>query len=67
MCGPQLAIVDLRLPEMGGLDIVGELRRLDETTCIIVLTGYGSIATALAATRLGDSHYLSKPGTPTRS
>jgi two-component system response regulator RegA len=43
---PDLAIVDLRLPGMGGLDIVKEIRQLDETTCIIVLTGYGSIATA---------------------
>lgn len=58
---PDLAIVDLRLPGMGGLDIVRELRRLDETTCIIVLTGYGSIATALTATKLGANHYLSKP------
>jgi two-component system response regulator RegA len=58
---PDLAIVDLRLPEMGGLDIVRELHRLDDTTCIIMLTGYGSIATALTATKLGASHYLSKP------
>jgi two-component system response regulator RegA len=58
---PDLAIVDLRLPGMGGLDIVKEIRQLDETTRIIVLTGYGSIATALTATRLGADHYLSKP------
>jgi two-component system, response regulator RegA len=58
---PDLAIVDLRLPGMGGLEIVEALRALDETTCILVLTGYGSIATALEATRLGASHYLSKP------
>lgn len=58
---PELAIVDLRLPGMGGLEIVRELRRLDESTCIIMLTGYGSISTALAATKLGASHYLSKP------
>jgi two-component system response regulator RegA len=60
-CVPDLAIVDLRLPEMGGLDIVRELRGMDETTCIIMLTGYGSIATAIAATKLGADHYLSKP------
>jgi two-component system response regulator RegA len=59
--GPDLAIVDLRLPGMDGLDIVRELRKLDETTCIIVLTGYGSIATALTATKLGANHYLGKP------
>lgn len=58
---PDLAIVDLRLPGMGGLEIVKEIRQIDETTRIIVLTGYGSIATALTATRLGADHYLSKP------
>ena len=58
---PDLAVVDLRLPGMSGLDIVQRLRSLDETTCIIMLTGYGSIATALTATKLGASHYLSKP------
>lgn len=58
---PDLAIVDLRMPGAGGLDIVKELRGFNETVCIIMLTGYGSIATALTATRLGASHYLSKP------
>ena len=58
---PDSAVVDLRLPGMGGLDIVRELRSLDETICIIMLTGYGSIATAITATKLGASHYLSKP------
>jgi two-component system response regulator RegA len=58
---PDLAVVDLRLPGMSGLDIVQGLRRLDETTCIIMLTGYGSIATALTATKLGANHYLGKP------
>jgi two-component system response regulator RegA len=58
---PDLAVVDLRLPGMSGLDIVHGLRSLDETTCIIMLTGYGSIATALTATRLGADHYLGKP------
>ncbi len=58
---PDLAIVDLRLPGMGGLEIVRALRDLDETTCIIMLTGYGSIATALSATRLGANHFLTKP------
>ena len=58
---PDLAIVDLRIPGQGGLEIVRDLRELDETTCIIMLTGYGSIATALSATRLGADHYLSKP------
>lgn len=58
---PDLAVVDLRLPESNGLDIVQALRRMDETACIIMLTGYGSIATALTATKLGADHFLSKP------
>jgi len=58
---PDLAIVDLRLPGMSGLEIVRALRDMDETTCIIMLTGYGSIATALTATRLGADHFLTKP------
>ncbi len=58
---PDLAIVDLRLPGTDGLEIVRRLRALAETTCILMLTGYGSIATALTATRLGADDYLSKP------
>jgi two-component system response regulator RegA len=58
---PDLAIVDLRLPESNGLDIVRALREMDETTCIVMLTGYGSIATALTATKLGADHFLNKP------
>ncbi len=60
-CGPDLAIVDLRLPGMGGLDIVRQLGERDRSTCIILLTGYGSIATALTAAKLGAAHYLTKP------
>lgn len=58
---PDLAVVDLRLPGMTGLEIVERLRSLDETICIIMLTGYGSIATAVTATKLGADHYLGKP------
>lgn len=58
---PDLAIVDLRLAGMGGLEIIQRLRSLSETTTIIVLTGYGSIATALSAIRLGANDLLTKP------
>ncbi len=59
--GPDLAIVDLRMPGESGLDVVKDLRDWDSTVSIIVLTGYGSIATALEAVRRGADHYLSKP------
>ena len=58
---PDLAIVDLRLPGMPGLEIVEQLRALSATTAIIVLTGYGSIPTALAAMRVGADDLLTKP------
>jgi len=58
---PDLILVDLRMPDVDGLDLVAELRELDDSTSIVVLTGYGSIPTALTAVKLGADHYLSKP------
>jgi two-component system response regulator RegA len=58
---PDLAVVDLRMPGKSGLDVVRDLRAHDATTLIIVLTGYGSIATAIEAVRLGAIDYLTKP------
>lgn len=58
---PDLAVVDLRMPGKSGLEVVRVLRELDETICVIMLTGYGSIATAVTATKLGASHFLTKP------
>ena len=57
----ELAVVDLRMPGKSGLEVVRELHRIDPSTRIVVLTGYGSIATALEAVRLGATHYLTKP------
>ena len=58
---PDLAIVDLKMASESGLDVVRQLRDLDATVCIIMLTGYGSIATAIEAIKCGADHYLSKP------
>jgi two-component system response regulator RegA len=58
---PEMAVVDLRLPDQSGLDVVRKLKAIDATTAIVVLTGYGSIATALESIRLGATHYLTKP------
>jgi len=58
---PELAVVDLKLGAENGLDIVRDLHAVDPTTRILVLTGYGSIATALESVRLGAANYLTKP------
>lgn len=58
---PEYAIVDLRIRHSSGLHLVRRLHELDPTTRIVVLTGYGSIATALDAVRSGAVHYLTKP------
>jgi two-component system response regulator RegA len=58
---PEMAVVDLRLPDESGLEVVRQLKEIDPATAVVVLTGYGSIATALEAVRLGAAHYLTKP------
>lgn len=58
---PERAVVDLRLPGKSGLEVVRGLKALDPTTDIVVLTGYGSIATAMESVQLGARTYLTKP------
>lgn len=58
---PEMAVVDLRMPGPSGLELVRDLKALDPSTRILVLTGYGSIATAIEAVRIGATYYLSKP------
>jgi two-component system response regulator RegA len=58
---PEYAVVDLRMPGASGLEVVRELHSIDPATVIVMLTGYGSIATAVEAVRAGAIHYLSKP------
>jgi two-component system response regulator RegA len=58
---PELAVVDLRMPGPSGLELVRDLLKLDPETRIVVVTGYGSIATAIDAVKLGAVHYLQKP------
>src|SRR5262249_33066114 len=52
---------DLRMPGGSGLELVRDLLAVDPGTRIVVLTGYGSIATAVEAVRLGAAYYLPKP------
>jgi two-component system response regulator RegA len=58
---PAYAVVDLRLGDGTGLDVVETLRERRPESRIVVLTGYGAIATAVAAVKIGATDYLSKP------
>lgn len=58
---PAYAVVDLRLEDGNGLDVVEALREERPDARIVVLTGYGAIATAVAAVKIGATDYLSKP------
>ncbi|HEY6727434.1 MAG TPA: response regulator [Polyangiaceae bacterium] len=58
---PSKAVVDLRMPGKGGLDLVQALRSKFPEIQVVVLTGFGSIATAVEAIKLGAQHYLTKP------
>ena len=58
---PAYAVVDLRLADGNGLDVVEVLRDRRPDSRIVVLTGYGAIATAVAAVKIGATDYLSKP------
>ncbi|MEM1129526.1 MAG: ActR/PrrA/RegA family redox response regulator transcription factor [Pseudomonadota bacterium] len=58
---PAYAVVDLRLEDGNGLDVVEVLREKRPDSRVVVLTGYGAIATAVAAVKIGATDYLSKP------
>lgn len=61
---PGHAVVDMRLDDGNGLDLVAELRALRPDIKIVVLTGYGNLATAVAAVKAGAVDYLAKPADP---
>ena len=58
---PDVVLLDLRLPDMEGLDLLKKLREMNPDTEIIVITAYGTVRTAVEAMRLGAFDYLTKP------
>jgi two-component system response regulator RegA len=58
---PAFAVVDMRLGDGNGLDVIEAIRARRDDTRAIILTGYGNIATAVTAVKLGAVDYLSKP------
>ena len=58
---PDFAVVDLRLAEGSGLAVVRAIRQARPDARIVILTGYGNIATAVSAVKMGAIDYLAKP------
>lgn len=58
---PDAVITDQKMPGMGGIELLEQIRRIDEDLAVIVMTAFGSIETAVKAMRLGAFDYLTKP------
>ena len=58
---PDFGVVDLRLNDGNGIEVVKEIQKVNPNSKVIMLTGYGNIPTAVAAIKLGAIDYLSKP------
>jgi DNA-binding NtrC family response regulator len=58
---PNLVLLDLRLPDLNGIEVLKRLREIDKNLMVLIMTAYGSIDTAIAAIRSGAYDYLTKP------
>ncbi len=56
-----LVLLDLMLPDRPGLEVLHDIRKIDHTLPVVMLTAFGSIETAIEATRLGATNFLTKP------
>ncbi len=63
---PDLVFLDIKMPGMDGLEVLQKLRHLVDTTPIVVVSGHGTINTAVEATRLGAFDFIEKPFTTER-
>jgi two-component system, response regulator RegA len=58
---PDLAVLDLKMAGMGGLELLREIKKVSPATRVVMLTGYGSIAGAVDAMHAGAENYVTKP------
>lgn len=59
-----LVIADIRMPEIGGMRILRDIKRSKPQAVVVILTGYATVESAVQAMKLGAAHYLEKPFTP---
>jgi DNA-binding NtrC family response regulator len=58
---PHLLLLDIRMPEMDGIEILRQIRSIDQEVCIIMITGYHDVDIAKQALKLGASDFITKP------
>ncbi len=58
---PNLVVLDLKLPDISGIDVLRRVKRVNNNIEVIMITGYGTIETAKKAMRLGAYDYITKP------
>ncbi|VBB42450.1 Two component, sigma54 specific, transcriptional regulator, Fis family (fragment) [uncultured Desulfatiglans sp.] len=56
-----LVLLDIRMPEISGLDVLREIKRIRPTTAVIMLSAYGDAETIRTALTYGAAHYIEKP------
>jgi two-component system response regulator RegA len=56
-----LVVIDLFLPELSGLELLVDVRRVSPSSQVVIISGYSSVATAVDAIQLGATNYLTKP------
>ncbi len=61
---PEVVILDLKLPDMSGVDVLREVKKIDPQICVIIMTAYGTVETSVAAMKLGAYDYIIKPFDP---
>ena len=61
---PDLLVVDLKMPKIGGMEVIARVHEIDPEICIVVITGYATIGTAVDAMKAGAYDFLPKPFTP---
>jgi len=61
---PDLLVVDLKMSKIGGMEVISRVHKIDPEICIIVITGYATIGTAVDAMKAGAYDFLPKPFTP---